>query len=103
MTRLHWWQRAALAVLDNPVLAAGGFGALALGLAIALSGCSAPRCQVPVDVALTRHPDGLPRPAAAVLVSCSDPVWARQYVCAAVDVSPTGLWCDGERKIDVSP
>ena len=70
---------------------------------VALSGCAAPRCQVPVDVALTRHPAGLPRPAAAVLVSCSDPVWARQYVCAAVDVSPTGLWCDGVQRVEVVP
>ena len=65
--------------------------------------CAAPRCQVPVDVALTRHPDGLPRPAAAVLVSCADPVWTRTWTCLAVDVSPAGLWCDGEQRVEVSP
>lgn len=76
------------------------------GAAVVLAGltaCAAPRCQVPVDVALTRHPEGKPRPAATVLVSCADPAWTRTWVCAAVDVSPTGLWCDGEQRVEVSP
>ena len=37
MTGLRWWQRAALALLDDSVLAVCGFGALALGLALALT------------------------------------------------------------------
>ena len=36
--RLRWWQRAALAVLDEPVLAACGFGALALAVALWVCG-----------------------------------------------------------------
>ena len=34
--RLRWWQRAALAVLDNPAMAACGFGAVALPVALLL-------------------------------------------------------------------
>ena len=61
-------------------------------------GCAAPRCQVPVDVAILQHPTK-PRPAVRVEVRCL----LAEHLCLSVDVSPTGLWCDGVQRVEVSP